>query len=139
MNPEAYPSDTYGALIVRVSTALGAIPIENAAVNVRGITEPDTGVLYSLRTDRDGKTPRVILKTPPLSESAIPERVPYSLYAVDVYADGYLPLTVERVAVFPTVLSVQPASLIPNTEYRGAVPPYGGRQSLTDASKGGQT
>ena len=34
-----------GYLVVRVSTALGAIPLENATVNVRGTTRESSGIL----------------------------------------------------------------------------------------------
>ena len=78
-----------GYLTVRVSTALGAIPLEGATVTVRehqSATESYRGaILVSTTTDRDGKTERIPLAAPPRSQSFQPSRgLPYALYNVDV-------------------------------------------------------
>ena len=114
MNQSA-TSSSVGYLVVRVSTARGAIPLEDAAVNIRGGDADQSGVLFSLRTDRDGKTRPVPLPTPEraLSESPGTEP-PYAVYNVDVFKEGYLPLFFHNVPVFPTVISVQPAVMVPD-------------------------
>ena len=114
MNQSAKDTST-GYLVVRVSTARGAIPLENAAVNIRGGDREQSGVLHSLRTDRDGKTPVVSLPTPPLSESETPNgETPYAVYHVDVFKEGYLPLFFHNVPIFPSVISIQPAVMVPD-------------------------
>jgi hypothetical protein len=114
----SYPTEpAEGYLVVKVSTARGAIPLEGAAVNIRGGDAVSSGVLYSLRTDRDGQTPRVALSTPDFSESQTPNgEIPYALYHIDVFKEGYLPLFFHNVPIFPRVISIQPAVMVPDTE-----------------------
>ena len=111
------PDKNTGYLIVRVTTAGGAIPLEDALVSIRGENAADSGVLYTLKTDRDGRTPKVELKTPKksLSETQGNER-PYALYNIDVMKKGYIPVYYHSVPVFPDVLSVQPAQMAPLPE-----------------------
>ena len=117
MNQTPQTTDSVGYLIVKVTTARGAIPLEGASVNVRGGTKENSGILYSLLTNRDGQTPKITLPTPPIANSELPNGgVPYALYAVDVFREGYLPLSVDTVPIFPSILSIQPAVMIPATE-----------------------
>ena len=116
-SPEARSSQTTGYLIVKVSTARGAIPLEGAAVNIRGGTPDTSGVIFSLTTNSDGQTPKVSLPTPELYYSESPDNpIPYALYNVEVFKDGYTPIYFSRVPVFPSVISVQPAVMLPLSE-----------------------
>ncbi len=116
MNQPTNPPSV-GYLIVKVSTARGAIPLEGASVNVRGGDAASSGVQFSLRTDRDGQTSRITLPTPNLSESQTPNgEIPYGLYHIDVFREGYLPLFFHNVPVFPSVISIQPAVMVPETD-----------------------
>ena len=109
-----YPGGEKGYLTVRVSTARGAIPLEGATVNVRGNEADFSAVIYSLLSDRDGKTPRVALDAPPAKSSSTPEDpTPYSTYNIDVFKDGYTPLFVHNVPIFAGVTAVQPAVMVP--------------------------
>jgi hypothetical protein len=106
-----------GYLVVKVSTALGAIPLENATVNLRGNTEESSGVIYSLLSDRDGLTPKVALPAPPRAISAHPsESVPFSSWNIDVFKEGYVPVSFTGVPIYSSVVSVQPAVLVPISE-----------------------
>ena len=107
-----------GYLTVRVSTAGGAIPLENAAVNIRGGNIEDSSVIYSLTTNRDGLTPTVSLPTPPREASEAPQFTDpiYAVYNVDVYAGGYVPAFFNNVPIFSGINSVQPAVLVPEVE-----------------------
>ena len=112
MNISTSQPDT-GYLVVKVSTARSAIPLENAAVSIRGEGE-NAGILYSLTTNSDGATERISLPAPARIESETPQNVkPYATYSIDVFKEGYLPLTFEGVPVFASILSVQPAVMIP--------------------------
>ena len=112
------PTDSQGYLIVKVSTARGAIPLEGATVNIRSGDREDSGILVSRRTNRDGQTERIALPTPPKYTSQSPSTTaPYSTYHVDVFQDGYVPLSFHNVPVFPSIVSIQPAVMIPQTEY----------------------
>ena len=116
-------TEAVGYLVVKVTTARGAIPLADASVNIRGTEAESSGVLYSLRTNRDGQTQRISLPTPPRSASAAPSPTPpYATYAVDVVKEGYLPLSFENVPIFPSILSIQPAVMIPAPEGFGAPP-----------------
>lgn len=106
-----------GYLTVKVSTARGAIPLEGASVILRSEEQGSTDVLYSLLTDESGQTPRVSLPTPSRSESESPDNVkPFATYSIDVFADGYAPLSFQNVPVFSSVLSIQPAVMVPLPE-----------------------
>ena len=110
-------SQTTGYLIVKVSTARGAIPLQDAAVNIRGNSDSDSGVIYSLKTNSDGQTPKVELVTPELYYSDTPgSPIPYALYNIDVFKDGYVPMYFNNVPVFPSIISVQPAVMLPLSE-----------------------
>ena len=89
-------TDGTAELRVLVTTALGALPLENAIVSVS--TAPDdTGMrtlLYSVTTDTGGMTPSVILTTPPRSNSlSAGSGPPFAVYTVEISAEGYTPLT----------------------------------------------
>ena len=118
-------SQATGYLIVKVSTARGAIPLSDAAVNIRGGSESNSGVLFSLTTNSDGQTPKVSLPTPELYYSESPNNpIPYALYNIDVFKEGYVPTYFNNVPVFPSVISVQPAVMLPLSE-GGANPTTG--------------
>ena len=106
-----------GYLVVRVSTARGAIPLADAQVRIRGESSEDSGILYALRSNQDGLTSKVALSTPPLSNSDSPQGgIPFSTYGVDIFKDGYTPLFFQNVPIFPGVVSVQPAVMVPLPE-----------------------
>ena len=107
-----------GYLTVRVSTARGAIPLEDAAVNIRGGNIEESTVIYALTTNSDGLTPVVSLPTPPRVNSESPQETQpnYAVYNIDVFADGYAPAFFHNVPVFSGITSVQPAILLPNIE-----------------------
>ena len=109
------PSDSEkGYLIVKVSTARGAIPLEGATVNIRGNDADFSSVIYSLLSDRDGRTPRVALDAPPAKNSASPEdATPYATYNIDVFMDGYTTLFFHNVPIFSGITSIQPAVMVP--------------------------
>lgn len=112
------PKDS-AMLRVLVSTALGAIPLADAAVTVSTTADKDgmRSLLYSVRTDQGGMTPPMLLATPPLSNSLAPDSgMPYSLYTVEATKDGYTPLTALQIAMFPGIATVLPIALTPLDE-----------------------
>ena len=104
-------TDGTAELRVLVTTALGALPLENAIVSVS--TAPDeTGMrtlLYSVTTDSGGMTPSMILTTPPRSNS-------FAVYTVEISAEGYTPLTALHIAMFSGVPTMLPVALTPLAE-----------------------
>jgi hypothetical protein len=111
---------SYGRLLVSVTTALGALPVEGAQVLIFSKAEggENRSVLYSLRTDASGQTPRVLLKTVSETLSESPGAAsPYTTYAVSVRKNGYYYAEENEVPIFEGVTSVQPMDLIPVAEY----------------------
>ncbi len=114
---EATPQGGTGFLVVRVSTARGAIPLEGAAVSIRGSTPDTSGVLFSLTSNNDGLTDKVSLPAPPLALSqSSGNSTPYSSWNIDVFKDGYVPVAYQSVPVYDSIVSVQPAVMTPIPE-----------------------
>ncbi len=108
------PNIGSGYLVVKVSTARGAIPLEGASVSIRGASADNSDIIYSLLTNRDGSTSPALLPTPAKLLSQSPGNLqPYSLYSVDVFKEGYGDLSIVNVAVFDSITSIQPAVMIP--------------------------
>lgn len=114
------PEDGIGYLIVRVTTALGAIPLEGISVTVRNYSKDDPGrgsVVSTLVTDRSGNTAKLPLSAPPREYSVRPGvRTPYAAYSVDINTDGYYEQYYTNVPVFDGITSLQQADLIPLAE-----------------------
>lgn len=110
--------DDYGTLSVRTYTAGGALPVSDALVNVKGTDENNRFVSYSLFTDVDGATPVLKLPAPSkeLSMTPTPDSEPYSMYDVEILAEGYLPKRINGVPVFPGVYSLLPVSMLPHND-----------------------
>lgn len=106
-----------GYLIVETSTALGALPIQGAVVNVNS-TNGNSPVNIAVETDNSGRTERLALPTRAGYLSLTPEnKTPYSTYTIQVYANGYYPYEVSDVPIFAGVTSLQSARLIPLSAY----------------------
>ena len=117
MNSNEQGMGGVGYLLVRVSTALGAIPVEGATVTVRendAESEQRGTIIRVLVSDRDGRTERIALAAPPRANSETPGgRLPYATYNVDVEATGYYRQTFNGIPIYDTITSIQPALLIP--------------------------
>lgn len=119
INPS--PSMGQGYLIVRVSTARGAIPLEGAQVDVR-TNPPDLSagrgdVIASLTSGSDGRTAPLPLPAPARANSMQPGNTsPFSTYNIEVYLEGYTNQTYQNVPIFDGVVAIQPAILIPLPE-----------------------
>jgi hypothetical protein len=124
------PQTKSGYLIVRASTASGAIPVEGVTVIVQGKDEENSNVFLSLITDRDGLTPKITLPTVSRDESLSPSVniKPYSLYNIEVYKDGYYPQHYAGVAIFEGITAVQNARIIPLSEFEPNSPHGRGEQ-----------
>ena len=120
-----------GYLVVRVTTAGEALPLEGAHVTVYGDEADFSSIIARLTTGNDGLTPKLALMTPPrsLSESANSPTRSFATYTVTVHKDGYYPLDARSVPIFDGITSVQPADLIPLPQngYPDSFIPYGSR------------
>lgn len=107
--------DSNGTLRVRTYTAGGALPVKGSVVRIFGADENNKDVVYSLVTDRDGSTQKVILPSPGMDLSMSPSSVlsPYSLYDIEVSAPGYFTKKIYGISVFSNTDSVQEIPMIP--------------------------
>ncbi len=111
-----------GSLVVRVTTARGAIPLEGATVSIYNylpnLTEGRGDIISVHKTDRSGLTEKIELPAPPRSQSQAPNSTtrPYSTYTIGVFYDGYYDQLYVNVPVFDGVTAVQSADLIPLPE-----------------------
>ena len=112
--PLKQKEESIGYLVVRVSTARGAIPLDGASVSIRGSSPETSGIIYSMVTNQDGLTDKISLPAPALSLSESPGNpTPYSRWNIDVFKDGYAPISFTGVPVYASVVSVQPAVMVP--------------------------
>lgn len=114
-----------GYLLAKISTGLGAIPVENATVTIYGKSENKNDILYVLTTNSVGLTQRVALPTPNKSLSMSPGNItPFSTYSVFVSADGFYSKENPSVNIFDSITAIEnidltplPESNIYNSEY----------------------
>jgi hypothetical protein len=113
------PNSGMGYLLIRVSTALGAIPVAGATVIIRNdlpdVEGGDRGsIIQVVTTNRDGNTPKTALPAPARTNSTSPGNgLPYATYNIDVSADGFYRQYYNKVPVYDGITSIQPAMLIP--------------------------
>lgn len=117
----------YGQLVIRTTSSDGAVPIKDATVAVRLLTEDGPRIIAVLITNESGETPVVIIPTPPPELSLEPNSNvrPYAVVDTEVTAFGYYTTANLSVPVFPGVTSVQNVNMIPLSEYEqnGTPPP----------------
>ena len=113
--------ESEGYLVVHVTTARGAIPLEGAAVSIRQNEDEDTtsraDILFATVTDRDGNTERITLPAPPRENSMSPGQVPpYATYHLEVRREGYGMQSFAALPIFSGITAIQPVDLIPLAE-----------------------
>ena len=128
-NKADVPSSTEkeGYLIVHVTTARGAIPLEGAQVTVRDysaeFTEGCGDVHTVMTTDRNGNTERISLPTTPLSTSLSPgTEQPFSVYNLEVRLEGYRGQLYYALPIFEGITAIQPVDMVPLSEDGGGAP-----------------
>ena len=108
----------YGYMIVRVTTARGAIPLENAIVTVHNYDpEFESGrgdVIAVYTTNTSGLTERFALPAPPRELSMSPGNgKSYETYNLSVTKNGYYQQYYSNVPVFEGITAIQNADMIP--------------------------
>ena len=103
-----------GKLQINVTSSLGLIPIQDAAVTISYTGVPDI-TIEKLSTDSSGQTEEIELPAPPLEYSLEPEQLkqPYSEYNIQVDAPGFEPVMISGTEILPDVTAVQPIRLNP--------------------------
>ncbi len=102
-----------GNLQVRVASAVGARPIENAQVSIAYSGDPES-TIEELRTNALGQSEVVTLPTPPLEYSMEPDQPqPYSEFTIRVEAAGYQSVDVSGTEVFSGTKAIQNIRMLP--------------------------
>ena len=115
------PMDGTGYLVVHVTTARGAIPIEGAQVNIRNLTPDGTtgrgDVIASLISGKDGNTSIIPLTAPTRAGSMKPGGPrPYATYSAEIRTEGFYDQTYTGIPIFDGITAIQPVDLIPLPE-----------------------
>ncbi len=106
-----------GFLVVQVTTASSAIPLEGATVIISRDEPESVDVLYQLRSGSDGRTERVELSAPPRIDSQRPSaEPPYTTYNIEVRMPQYRTAQYRAVPIFDGITSMQQADLVPLPE-----------------------
>ena len=108
----------YGYMIVRVTTARGAIPLEGAVVAVHNYDpEFESGrgdIIATYKTDSSGLTPRFALPAPPRELSMSPGNgKSYLTYNLSVTKPGYYQQYYTNAPIFEGITAIQNADMIP--------------------------
>ena len=111
----------YGYIIVRVTTARGAIPLENATVSVKNYDpefEKGRGDIISVyTTNSSGLTERFVLPAPLRELSMAPGNgKSYQSYILTVNKEGYFNQEYINVPIFEGITAIQNADMIPMPE-----------------------
>ena len=109
---------TFGYMIVRVTTARGAIPLEGAVVTVSNYAPEFEGgrgdAIAVYKTNASGLTERFTLPAPPRALSMSPGNgKSYETYNISVAKDGYYQQYYINAPVFEGITSIQNADMIP--------------------------
>ena len=118
------PSEGEGYLVVHVTTARGAIPLEGALVSVRNYfpsgddLNKEGDVIATLVSGTDGNTATIPLSAPPRAETMMPSngRKPYTSYNIEVRLEGYYDQSYFGIPIFDGITAIQPADMIPLPE-----------------------
>lgn len=99
-----------GGLRIEVTSTIGIQPVTNATIQIYS----GGSLLEQFTTDISGETETVELQTPPLEYSMQPDQPqPFAEYTVRIQAEGYRPVEVTDVDVFPGEISIQPVQMQP--------------------------
>lgn len=108
----------YGYMIVRVTTARGAVPLEKAIVTIHS-NDPEFeagrgDVIAVYVTDVSGLTERFALPAPPRELSMSPGNgKSYETYNLSITKQGYYRQFYSGVPVFEGITAIQNANMIP--------------------------
>lgn len=114
-SPEMPAADAFGSLAVQVTTARGAVPVDDALVVISEDGEDGAErMLFTLQTNNSGETQTVRLATYPLSLSQNPDFFgkPYKDYTITTSKPGYYTIINKNVPVFADRFSIQPVNMI---------------------------
>ena len=108
-----------GTLQVNVTSRLQNTPIKGATITLSYSGDPES-TLESVQTDESGQSQVLTLDAPPVEYSldSSQENQPFSLYTIQIRAEGYQPLNISGIEVFSTIKAIQNAVMTP-LDYAG--------------------
>lgn len=116
-----------GYITVNVRTAGGALPVENAMITIKNISEngSDNSVVAIMLTDSSGTSEVVALPTPLRQNSQTPDAdgEVSALYSIDTEKSGFYSVVNFNVPVFDGITSIQQVLLVPIATGIGLPPP----------------
>ncbi len=114
--PEIPGYSGVGFLVVKTSTAKGAIPVAGALVTIYDAGRADNGAYAVMITDADGIARKIPLPAPPKSRSETSgQPSPFAIYNIEVAKDGYYSEEFAAIPIFDTITSIQTVYLVPLT------------------------
>lgn len=125
------PENTsFGTLRVQVMATLGIIPIPDALLSLS--SSDDSGMTnYAFTTDESGLSDIITLPAPALEYSLNSDQDvrPYSIFNLEVIAQGYEPVSIQGVEILPGELSLlqvmmNPLEISDETEETIIIPPH---------------
>ena len=104
-----------GAIRVKTYTAGGALPIEGTLVKLYGTDDYNKDVKYSIITDSNGVTEKILLPAPSKEYSISPgaKEAPYAVYNVELAKDGYYAKRIDNIPIFGDTSALLPIEMIP--------------------------
>ncbi len=104
-----------GRLITEVFAIDVGRPVEGATVRITTAGENgEEQIIDELITDNSGHTPVIDLAAPPVDFSMFPgEPRPYSLYNINIFAEGFMPVLIEEAQILPNSTAIQNVRLRP--------------------------
>lgn len=125
------PENTsFGTLRVQVMATLGIIPIPDALLSLSS-TDDSSMANYAFTTDESGLSDIITLPAPALEYSLNSDQDvrPYSIFNLEVIAQGYEPVSIQGVEILPGELSLlqvmmNPLEISDETEETIIIPPH---------------
>ena len=105
-----------GYLVVKTSTARGALPVSGALISIYDAGREDNGVYAVMITDADGIARKIPLPAPPkINSESSGQESPYAIYNIEVAKEGYYREEFAAIPIFDTITSIQTVYLVPLT------------------------
>ncbi len=116
--------DSFGTLTVQITGAGGAIPIKGAIVKVKGTSEENSFINYSVLTDSDGASKKLSLPAPISLYSLSPNaaELPYGVYDIEISAPNFLTKKIHNVTIFSDINTYLPVNMIPAGIHSNSTP-----------------
>ncbi|MGL4990933.1 MAG: peptidoglycan-binding protein [Sarcina sp.] len=104
--------DKQGTLKCQCFNGNSVEPIEKAKITVTNANKTINKIIY---TNSSGIADEIILETPSIDASQKPGETPYSLYDLLIERDGFQPLVIKGVQIYPDRVGIQQCNITKST------------------------